>query len=381
MRLPAAWLSRLQHPLVVTAEGGPHLRDPMSLERANAVIGIALLPVVAMAVFNTGLQANLILSGGGVSAPGWRGSVVAALGVTHDPASMWGNIVHGAVYFVPVLAIAWLIGFGWQRLFARLRRIDPDPGLAVTALIYALILPPTLPLWQVALGISFGLVLGREVFGGAGRTFLNPALVGAVFLVISYPAEMAGSSVWVAIDGYTGATPLAAAAQQGMAAISAGGVRWIDAFLGQIPGAFGETSTLACLIGAAVLLAAGLASWRIIAAIVLGAWAMTEVMAVLADGYSIAGMPPHWHLVVGGFAFGTVFIATDPASAAMTDAGRWFYGFLIGALTIVIRVANPGHAEGMMFALLLGSIAAPLIDYAVMRANIRRRARRHAAGG
>lgn len=374
-RLGDALTARLRHPLVVTI-APPHLRDPMSLERATAIAGIALLPVVFMALYNTGLQANLALAaGGGASVPGWRGAVIAVL--SGGAAGPWKNIVHGVVYFLPVLAVAWAAGYVWQALFARLRRIDPAPGLSVTALVFALLMPPTVPLWQVALGMSFGVVMGREVFGGAGRTFLNPALVGAVFLVISYPADMGGGPVWVAVDGFAGTAPLAAATKGGLDALAAGGVTWTQAFLGWVPGSFGETSAPACLIGAAILIAAGQASWRVMVAVVLGAGAMGWAVAA-SVGSPIAALPFQWHMVLGGFAFGTVFIATDPSGGAITRPGRWAYGILVGALVILIRVANPGQAGGMLFAILMASICAPLIDYVVIRLNVRRREKRYA---
>jgi len=235
-----------------------------------------------------------------------------------------------------------------------------------------------MPLWMVALGISFGVVIGKEVFGGTGKNFLNPALTGRAFLYFAYPAEISGDQVWVAVDGYSGATPLALGASGGMQAIAAEGYTWWNAFIGLIPGSLGETSTLACLIGAAFLIYTRVASWRIILGVFLGMVGTTLLFnAVGSDSNPMMAMPWHWHLVLGGFAFGMVFMATDPVSASMTTAGRWVFGILIGAMTVLIRVLNPGYPEGIMLAILFANIFAPLIDYVVIQINIRRRQRRH----
>jgi Na+-transporting NADH:ubiquinone oxidoreductase subunit B len=231
-----------------------------------------------------------------------------------------------------------------------------------------LTLPASTPLWMAAIGIVFGVVIGKEVFGGTGKNFLNPALTGRAFLYFAYPAQMSGDAIWVAVDGYTRATVL------GNAAIGEPyGVDWLTAFLGNMPGSFGETSTLAVLIAAAILIVMRIASWRIMAGVVVGMVAASLLFNGIESDNPMFTMPFHWHLVVGGFAFGTVFMATDPVSAAMTDTGRWIYGALIGLMCVLIRVVNPAFPEGMMLAILFGNLFAPLIDHFVVQSNVKRR--------
>ena len=368
----------LPGPAAVT-RAAPHLRDGMSVARAMNCVVVALIPCVLMALFNTGHQANLNMQQIGVgSAPGWRGAVLEALAIGYDPFDVWAAMWHGALHYLPVLAVALIVGGLWEQLFAKLRKRERAPGLVVIALLFSLSLPPTVPLWQVALGMSFGIVVGKEVFGGLGKNFLNPALAGLAFLYATYPTQMVGETAWTVVEGFTGATAMRIAAGGGVEAVNLAGTNWMQAFLGVVPGAFGATSTLACLLGAAVLIATRLASLRVMAGALFG----MIVAALLFNQLVGADLPFgdlswHWHLVLGSFAFGVVFLATDPVTAASTDAGRWIYGILIGALVIVIRVANVTHPDGVMFAILFGNIVAPLIDYLVMRANIRRRARRN----
>ena len=358
----------------------PHVRDAMSVRTAMNLFIMSLIPPTAVAVYNTGYQANLAMERLGVgAAPGWRGQVINLLGTGYDTAAPWAAIVHGAVYFLPALLVVFAAGAIWTWMFAVGRRRQVGPGVLGIALVVTLMLPPTIPLWLAALGMSFGIVLGREIFGGFGRNVLNPAVVALAFLHVAYPVEMMADWIWVPVEGYVDATPLEIAQQGGLAALAAARVTWMDAFLGNIPGGFGETSALAAVIGAALLLWTGLASWRVIAGLVLGAVATAMAFGVGGDGNaSIFALPWAWHLVLGSVAFGAVYMASDPVTAATTDTGRWIYGLLIGVLAIVIRVAGPAHAEGMVFAILLGNIFAPAIDYAVIWANIRRRARRHA---
>ena len=361
--------------------GPPHVRDAMNLQRMNWILVVALLPVVFMALWNTGYQTNMAMLESGLgNAPGWRGAAVGALGADYDPNSPWDNLAHGAAYLLPVLLVALIAGGLWQILFASVRRRPVTEGILVTSLLFSLTLPPGIPLWQVALGISFGVVIGQEVFGGVGRNVLHPALVAWAFVFFAYASEMSGDAVWVAVDGYTHATPLTAAkAGDPTAVMEAVELTWREAFLGVTPGAMGETSTLACGIGAAVLVLTGIASWRILLSALVGALACTALFAsVGGESNPLFAIPPHWHLVVGGFAFGLVFLATDPVASAQTNAGRWIYGFLVGFLAILIRVANPGYPEGVMLAILLGSIFAPLIDWFIEQANIRRRRARYA---
>ena len=244
-------------------------------------------------------------------------------------------------------------------------------------MLYSLTLPPSTPLWQVALGIIFGVVIGKEVFGGTGKNFLNPALTGRAFLYFAYPAQMSGDAVWTAIDGYTGATPLALAALGGLESVTEAGYTWTQTFIGHMPGSLGETSTLAILLGAAFLLYTRIASFRIIFGVFLGMVATSWLFNMIgSDTNPMFGLPWYWHLSLGGFAFGMVFMATDPVSAAMTNKGRWIYGILIGFMTVLIRVVNPAFPEGIMLAILFANIFAPLIDYFVVQSNIKRRLQR-----
>jgi Na+-transporting NADH:ubiquinone oxidoreductase subunit B len=355
----------------------PHVRDAIDLKRVMFFVVIAAAPCVLMALWNTGYQANLALRELGLSSAfGWRGVLLDAVG--YDPDNALACAMHGLAYFLPIYALTLLVGGAWEVLFAIVRNHEVNEGFLVTSLLYVLILPPDIPLWQVALGISFGVVIGKEVFGGTGKNIVNPALAGRAFLYFGYPAEISGDDVWVAVDGHTGATPLAIGAESAVEGIAGAGVTWMQAFLGSIPGSLGETSTLACLIGAAFLIYTGIASWRIVVGVVAGMVLTASLFNSISDlGSPMFAMPWYWHLVLGGFAFGTVFMATDPVTAAQTDAGRWIFGVLIGVLTVLIRVTNPAFPEAIMMAILFANIFAPLIDQGVIWANIHRRQKRH----
>lgn len=354
--------------------GPPHVRDFMDLKRMMITVVFALIPTVIMALYNTGLQANLALQEMGLtSIAGWRGDLSGLLGIGVDPDSILDNTVHGALYFLPVYMLTLIAGGFWEILFASLRKRTISEGFLVTSLLFVLILPPDIPWWQVMLGISFGVVIGKEIFGGVGMNVLNPALVGRCFLFFSYPGEISGNTIWVAVDGFTRATPLAQFAEPEFAVR----VNWQDAFLGFIPGSMGETSTLACLIGAAILVISQIGSWRIMLSALIG-------MAVMAVMFNLLGniqnpmsqVSPLWHLVIGGFAFGTVYMATDPVSAAHTHGGQVVYGLLIGFLTVLVRVVNPGFVEGIMLAILFANVFAPAIDRIFVSHNIKRRLQR-----
>ena len=357
--------------------GAPHVRDALDQKRVMALILVALAPAVCVALWNTGLQANLALADLEEQAPGWRGALLA--GVGQDPQSPLANLLHGALYLAPITLVAFVVGGFWELLFATAARRPLGEGLWVTGLVFALTLPPLVPLWQVALGISFGVVIGQELFGGYGRHLLNTALVGRAFLYYAYPDGISGDAVWVAVDGYTAATPLAelSAADPaiGMDVIDPS---WSDAFLGTIPGSMGETSALACAIGAGFLIVTGVASWRVVASALAGGVAMAALLYhVGSETSAMFAMPPHWHLVTGGFAFGVAFLATDPATSAQTHVGRWIYGLMVGGLAVLLRVTNPGLPEGVMMSILLANVFAPLIDWWVEERNIARRAARH----
>jgi Na+-transporting NADH:ubiquinone oxidoreductase subunit B len=313
------------------------------------------------------------------SPPGWRGAIMGHFGC--NPTSLWSNILHGGLYFLPVYLVSLTVGGIWECVFNIIRGHEMSEAFLVTSLLFALILPPTIPLWQVAIGISFGVVFAKEVFGGVGRNFMNPALAARAFIFFAYPAQMSGDQIWTAVDGFSRATPLTvlSGAQPGQA-IHALSITWQQAFMGNIPGSMGETSTLACLLGAGLLLICGIASWRIMAAVLLGGMGAAAAFWLTGSPTNpMFSVPPQWHLVLGGFAFGLVFMATDPVSAPHAAAGQWVYGLLIGILAILIRVVNPAFPEGVMLAILLGNVFAPLFDYFVVQGNIKRRRRRYGA--
>lgn len=358
----------------------PHVRDQLDIKRVMTFVVLASLPAVLIGIYNVGYQANLAMASLNItSAEGWRGVVLDVLAIGYSPTSVFACFNHGLLYFLPIYIVTLVVGGFWEALFATLRKQEINEGFLVTSWLFVATLPATIPLWQVALGISFGVVIGKEVFGGTGKNFLNPALVGRAFLFFAYPAQMSGDSVWVPVDTFSGATPLALAATGGVTAINEAGISWQSAFIGTIPGSLGETSALACLVGALFLIYTGIASGRIILGVLFG----MLVASLLANWVGVSNdnpyhlLPWHWHLVLGGAAFGLVFMATDPVSAAMTPTGKWVFGLFIGAVCILIRVANPAYAEGMMLAILLGNVFAPLIDYAVIRSHVRRRRRRH----
>jgi len=357
--------------------GKTHVRDGNDLKRTMTFVVIATAFCVLMAWYNTGYQANLAMKGMGVeSINNWRSIPMALFG--YNPYNPISCLVHGMLYFFPVYITTLAVGGVWEVLFATVRKHEVNEGFLVSSMLYTLILPPDIPLWQVALGISFGIVLGKEVFGGTGKNFLNPALTGRAFLFFAYPASISGDAVWVAVDGYSGATALSLASAGGVEAIKES-FSWIQAFLGFIPGSMGETSTLACMLGAAFLLYTRVASYRIMAGVLIGMIAMSTLLNIVGSTTNpMFAMPWYWHMVVGGFAFGTVFMATDPVSAAVTDTGRWIYGCMIGVMIIILRVINPAFPEGVMLAILFSNMFAPLIDYFVVQANIRRRIKRHA---
>jgi len=361
-----------------TTRGSPHVRDGIDLKRLMSYVVISTLPVILMMLWNTGHQANLAMAQLGMTQlDGWRGFIINSLGVGFNPESLSASMFHGLLYFLPIYLTTLLAGGAFEVLFAAVRNHEVNEGFLVTSMLYALILPPSTPLWQVALGIIFGVVLGKEVFGGTGKNFLNPALTGRAFLYFAYPAQMSGDAVWTAIDGYSGATPLALGASGGLEAITNAGFTWTQTFLGSMQGSLGETSALACLLGAAFLLYTRVASYRIIFGVFLGMVATTLLFNWIgSDTNPMFALPWYWHLTLGGFAFGMIFMATDPVSAAMTNKGRWIYGALIGFMTILIRVINPAFPEGIMLAILFANIFAPLIDYFVVRANVQRRLKR-----
>lgn len=353
-----------------------HVRDGIDLKRMMMTVWFCTLPAMFFGMWNIGFQANSLTAANPellAAQEGWRFGLIGLL-AGFDPNSLWDCFIQGAAYFLPVYLVTFIVGGFWEVLFASIRRHEVNEGFFVTSVLFALTLPPDIPLWQVALGISFGVVIGKEVFGGTGKNFLNPALVGRAFLFFAYPADISGDAVWTAVDGYAGATALSVAASGGIEQVTANGLSWWSAFVGLEHGSMGETSVLAIFIGGAFLLLSKIASWRIVSGVMLGMIAMSYLFNLIgSDSNPMFSMPWHWHLVVGGFAFGMIFMATDPVSASMTNTGKWLFGALIGVMVVLIRVVNPAFPEGMMLAILFANLCAPLIDHFVVQANIKRR--------
>ena len=353
-----------------------HVRDSIDLKRIMIFVWACTFPAMFWGMYNIGFQTvDAMNAGGAVYLEGVRGWVMDLLGASYSK-DISSALFIGALYFIPIYATAFIVGGFWEVLFASIRGHEINEGFFVTSILFALILPPDIPLWQVALGISFGVVMAKEVFGGTGKNFLNPALAGRAFLFFAYPADMSGE-VWNVVDGYSGATPLVNAAQGQLSYII--DQNWWDAFYGLIPGSIGEVSTLMILIGGFLLIYLRIASLRIVLGVFAGMLATSYLLNWIgSDSNPMFAMPWYWHLVTGGFAFGMMFMATDPVSAAMTNRGKLYFGFLIGFMCVFIRVLNPAFPEGMMLAILFANLFAPLIDHLVVQANIKRRAKRYA---
>jgi Na+-transporting NADH:ubiquinone oxidoreductase subunit B len=366
-------------------KGSVHVRDGLDLKRMMTVVVVALLPTVVMAMYNAGLQAHRAIAAGAEPLARWQTTAFEALGFEYSM-DFLACLVHGALYFIPVFVVGFAVGGGIEVLSAMLRGHEINEGFFVTGFLLPLTLPPTIPLWQVALGVAFGVLIGKEVFGGTGMNVLNPALTARAFLFFAYPAEISGDAPWIAakhvgVDGFSGATALSKAASEGVSALGAfGSDAWMDAFLGFIPGSMGETSALFCLLGAGLIIITKVGSWRTIFGVVLGSLVISTLLNfVESDTNMMFSVPFYWHVVIGGWAFGTVYMATDPVSAAFTDAGRFIYGLGIGVMVILVRVVNPAYPEGMMLAILFMNMFAPLIDHFFVAANIKRRVARNGA--
>ena len=354
-----------------TTKNSSHVRDNIDLKRVMITVWLATFPAMFFGMWNIGFQANSIMADIGMtSQDGIRGAIIGLL-AGYDATSIWDNMIHGAAYFLPIYITTFVVGITWEIIFATVRKHEVNEGFFVTSILFSLSCPPDLPLWMVAIGISFGIVIGKEIFGGTGKNFLNPALTGRAFLYFAYPAYMSGDAVWTAVDGYSGATMLSLAASEGLPNASEA-YTWMESFIGTIPGSIGETSTLAILLGGFVLLYMKIASWRIVAGILLGSMVLSELFNLFNSDNPMFSLPFYWHWVIGGFAFGAIFMATDPVSAAMTNSGKFWYGILIGVMVILIRVANPAFPEGMMLAILFANLFAPLFDHFAVNANIRR---------
>lgn len=358
-----------------------HVRDGLDLKRMMITVVIALLPCILFSLYNTGYQSALAIEAGARPLDNFQESIFQTLGLGYSSKDVLACMVHGALYFLPILIVTAAVGGNIEALTAILRGHEINEGFLVTMFLFPLSLPATIPLWQVGLGIGFAVLFAKEVFGGTGMNFLNPALTGRAFLFFAYPAQISGN-IWIAadftdVDGVSGATLLGEAAASRTAL---DGVSLSDAFLGFIPGSLGETSTLACLLGALLLLVTKIGSWRTMLGVTVGTAACALLLnqfAAESDNAMLA-MPFYWHMVLGGWAFGMVFMATDPVSGAFTARGQLVYGLGIGVLVVLIRCVNPAYPEGMMLAILFMNMFAPLFDHFVVQANIKRRLARQA---
>ncbi|MEM7675313.1 MAG: NADH:ubiquinone reductase (Na(+)-transporting) subunit B [Myxococcota bacterium] len=362
----------------MTTKTASHVRDGLDLKRMMFSVVIALVPAILMAMYNTGYQIHRVVEAGGSPLDTWQTAVFGMLGLQMATSSIVANFVHGALYFLPIVLVSYTVGGLFEVLFSVVRGHEVNEGFLVTGMLFPLTLPATIPLWQVAIGIAFGIVIGKEIFGGTGMNFLNPALTARAFLFFAYPAYISGE-VWVAAtpaDGMSGATWLATLAESGS---HLAGYSWWDAFWGFVPGSMGETSVFAALLGAGLLLITGIGAWQTMLGVVVGTIAMAMGLnAIGSETNPMLEVPFYYHMVIGGWAFGMVFMATDPVSSAFTETGRLVYGFLIGVLAVLIRTVNPAYPEGMMLAILFMNMFAPLIDHYVIEANKRRRQARYA---
>lgn len=331
---------------------GSHIRDAIDMKRTMTVVIIALIPSLLFGIYNVGFQH--FLSHG-------------------ESAGFWQMFGFGALKVMPIVVVSYVVGLGIEFAFAQARGHEVNEGFLVSGMLIPLVMPPDVPLWMVALSVAFAVIFGKEVFGGTGMNIMNPALTARAFLFFAYPQDMSGDKVWIAekADAFSGATPLGHALVGDFDKMQAP----IDMFMGFIPGSIGETSTVAILIGAVILIATGIGSWKIMLSSLIGAFGFGLFLNLVSfNGYT--AIPAYYHLIMGGFAFGIVFMATDPVSAAQTNLGKWIYGLLIGILIVLIRLFNPGYPEGVMLAILLMNVFAPLIDYYVVEANIRKRLKR-----
>lgn len=364
-------------------KGTTHVKDSIDLKRIMIMVWMATFPAMFYGMYNIGLQAHTaILNGGGaVTLPDmWQAALFTALGgqLGIDGVGTLGMFFYGACFFLPIYATTFIVGGFWEVLFASVRKHEVNEGFFVTSVLFALTLPATIPLWQVALGITFGVVIAKEVFGGTGRNFLNPALSGRAFLYFAYPAQISGDAIWTAADGYSGATMLSQAASGVLDYTDMD--LWTSALFGSIQGSAGEVSTLMIALGGLFIIYLRIASWRIVLGVLLGATIFATLLNLVgSDTNSMMAMPWYWHVVTGGFAFGMFFMATDPVSASFTNQGKWAYGILIGAMCVMVRVLNPAFPEGMMLAILFANLWAPLFDYFVAQSNIKRRMARVSA--
>ena len=370
-----------------TTKGATHVRDALDLKRLMITVVVALVPCIAMACWNTGYQANLAVAGespwavaaagADVTLHGWQGEVWKSLGFTPGENSILGDTVLGFLYWFPIFLVCNIAGGLCEVIFSIVRKHEVNEGFLVTGMLFPLTCGPVVPLWQVATGIIFSVVLAKEAFGGTGKNFLNIALTARAYLYFAHPQDWSGTTVWEAADGVSAATPLTIMNNTeftGMEEVTAAGYTWMNCALGAIPGSLGSTSLVAVLIGAAILIVSGVANWRIMLSGLIGVFAGGWLLNLIgSDDNIFMNVSPVWHVAIGAVAFGLVFMATDPVSSTMTMWGHWWYGGIIGALTVFIRVLNPGYPEGIMLAILFGNVFAPVIDYFVVQRNVKRR--------
>ncbi len=336
---------------------GSHIRDSIDMKRTMSVVLIALMPALLFGMWNVGYQHSL------------------SIGETNG---IFDNFLFGAIKVIPLIAVSYIVGLGIEFIFAQYRGHEVNEGFLVSGMLIPMIMPIDVPLWMLAVATAFAVIFGKEVFGGTGMNVFNPALIARAFIFFAYPAQMSGDKIWIAgltegkgvVDGFSGATPLGNWGQN-----IADHTSFMDMFLGFIPGSIGETSKLAILIGAGILIFTGIGSWRIMLSTILGGVFMTLIFNMFAANEYMK-VDPLTQLVMGGFLFGAVFMATDPVSASQTNKGKYIYGFILGIFAIMIRVFNPAYPEGMMLAILLMNTFAPLIDYYIVEANINRRLKR-----
>jgi Na+-transporting NADH:ubiquinone oxidoreductase subunit B len=355
----------------------PHIRDANNVQRMWNYFVIASLPALIIGLWSLGHQTNLALHDFQLmpeEIPGWRAQFLAWSGIGFDAHNILASLMHGLLYFIPVFTTALLVGAFWEALFANLRKRPVDEGLLAMAWLFAMLLPATVSMYQVALGMSFGIVVGKLIYGGSGRYLVNPALLALTFLVFSYPQLLFSEGAWVPVPGYDQPTVLELITDEGgLSVVAAVDYSYWNLFFGDRPGSMGGVSGFGALLGAAFLVWSGMASWRIILGALLGLVGVSLLCNAIAPNHELFSLPWYWHAILGGFVFATVFLATDPVAGPMTDPGRWGFGLLVGGLTVIIRVGNPSHYEGILFAILLASLFSPMIDYIVTELNIRRR--------
>jgi len=370
--------ARFFYSSAVITRSGPHIRDANSVQRYWNYFVIASLPAFLIGLWNLGHQTNIAISDLRlIEVPGWRASIMNYFDIGFDPDIVSACMIHGLLYFAPIFLVALLAGAIWQALFATVRGKPVDDGLLYCAWFFSLIIPASTPLFSVMLGMSFGIVVGKLIYGGSGRYLVNPALLGLAFLVFSYPGLIFGEGTWVPVAGYDQPTVLELVADEGgIDVIDAVGYTWWQLFVGDRPGPVGITSVLGTLIGAVFLIFTGMVSWRVIFGALIGLLGTVLLFNAIAPDNPMFSIPWYWHLVMGGFMFGAVFLATDPVAGATTNPGRWGFGLLVGVLTVLVRVTNPSFYEGVMFAILLASMFTPIIDFIVTERNISRRVKR-----